>query len=64
MSKITEYTVVSAFYREMDADELHNRLAQQVNDHIQMGWQPYGQVTCSTLAGALILMQPMVRYDT
>jgi hypothetical protein len=62
MNKITEYTVVSALYRETDADEVHNRLSKQVNDHIQLGWQPFGQVTCSTLAGALILLQPMVKY--
>lgn len=63
MSKITEYTVVSALYRETAADETHNRLSSQVNDHILAGWQPFGTLSTSNISGVLVLMQPMVRYE-
>ncbi|HBZ43976.1 MAG TPA: hypothetical protein DEO85_07980 [Maritimibacter sp.] len=63
MSKITDYTVVSALYAEADADYSYDRLSKQVNDHIQAGWQPHGQIAASTFAGTLVIMQVMVRYD-
>lgn len=63
MAKITTYKVISAFYSETDADDTHDRLSKQVNDHIRAGWQPFGQLGASTLSGTLILTQPMVRYQ-
>ncbi|MCZ0812443.1 MAG: DUF1737 domain-containing protein [Pseudomonadota bacterium] len=61
MTRITEYKVISALYAETDADETHDRLSKQVNDHIKNGWQPFGQLASATLAETLILTQPMVR---
>jgi len=63
MARIVEYKVLSALYAETDANETHDRRSKQVNDLIKTGWQPFGQLGSSTLAGTLILTQPMVRYQ-
>lgn len=64
MDKITEYKVLSALYTQADASDQHDRLTKKVNEHIQVGWQPYGPLGKTILSDTLILTQPMVRYDT
>ncbi|KPP85728.1 MAG: protein of unknown function containing DUF1737 domain [Rhodobacteraceae bacterium HLUCCO07] len=61
MSEIVEYRIISAIYTRADADELHDKLSNQVNEFIELGWQPHGSISSVVLENAIIVMQPIVR---
>lgn len=63
MNMITDYKVVHAIYTEADADGQRDKLSSHITDYIAAGWQPHGPLSAATLAGVLILMQPMVKYE-
>ncbi len=63
MQRITQYRVVAAVYGEnLDDAALNNKLERQVNEFIEQGWQPYGNLSGTRREGAIIFAQPMVKY--
>ncbi len=63
MTDVTEYRIVSAIYTRTDSGELRDRLSKQVNELIAIGWQPHGSALSDVVQGALVVMQPMVKYQ-
>ncbi|SFP50631.1 DUF1737 domain-containing protein [Tranquillimonas alkanivorans] len=65
MARIKRYTVLSALYRE-DADTaaLRDRLSKQVEEYLAAGWQPHGSMNVGMNDNLLVLMQPMVKYQS
>ncbi|PQO24837.1 hypothetical protein C2I36_00480 [Rhodobacteraceae bacterium WD3A24] len=64
MSRIIDYKVIHAVYTKADTDSLRDILSNHVKDYIAAGWQPHGQFAAETFGGVLVLMQPMVNYET
>jgi hypothetical protein len=63
MNVPVEYRVLSAIYTKADAASFHDRLSKQVNDFVRAGWQPFGSMATANLGEALIVMQPVVKYE-
>jgi hypothetical protein len=58
MKKVAKYTILT----EQDSYSL----AQQVNEYISAGWQPYGDLQVTLIHSSLLRVdytQAMVKYD-
>ncbi len=60
---ITAYTVAGAVYRNsVEGTAYRAELEDRVNELIEQGWQPHGNLQVVISSDGLMAFQPMVRY--